>query len=267
MVDFAKLSAPFDPRTVLWRVGSTNKKAEERRTNDPKAKATKGQGLAYIDARIVMDRLDEVCGPDGWQCKYSHATGNTVGDSAGRCGDEWSWKANGAGDSDIEAQKGALSDAYKRAAGLWGIGRYLYDVESPWVPLDDWGKITDAGYKTLDMALRRNTQAILSGASQQPSGLDQARNDIAAAQNAGTQPITEIKPAGRLAAEKWVDDALGTFKGPGFDVMAYRDWKTTPCTPKGTKTNDEKLGELREKHPDLADRIDVAASALPSLAA
>jgi hypothetical protein len=276
MIDFKALSAPFDPREVLWRVGSTNKKAEERRTGDPKARATKGQALAYIDARIVMERLDAVCGPAGWQCKYSHANGKTVCDIAIWVGDDvanpndlpvgWIWKANGAGDSDIEAEKGALSDAFKRAAVVWGIGRYLYDVDSPWVELDEWGKITTGGYKTLDMALRRHTQAILAG-PQGPDWRDQAKNDIAQMQNAGDQKITEIKSAGRLAAELWGSEILGMFKQPGFTYATYQDWLREPCTPKGKKTFGEKLDEMRDKHPDLGEEIDKAAGNLPRMAA
>lgn len=267
MIDFKALSAPFDPRAVLWRVGSTNKKAEERRTGDPKAKATKGQALAYIDARLVMERLDAVCGPGGWQNKYSHANGKTVCDIGIKCGDEWIWKANGAGDSDIEAEKGALSDAFKRGAVLWGIGRYLYDVDSPWVELDDWGKITTAGYKNLDMALRRHTQAILNPVAKGADGLNEARDDIALAQVRGEQPITEQKSSGRTMAELWATSALNVIKTPGFDNLAYKDWLREAATPKGQKTNGMKLEELREKHRDLADKIDVAADNLPLAAA
>ena len=121
MVDFKALSAPFEPEDVQWRVGSTTKDK------------SKGMALAYLDARAVMDRLDAVCGPDSWQCKYSHANGKTVCDIGVWCklpkGGEWIWKADGAGDSDIEAEKGALSDAFKRAAvrapKLSPSGRYL----------------------------------------------------------------------------------------------------------------------------------------------
>jgi hypothetical protein len=130
---FSMLAAPFPPERVSWRVGST--------TADKK----KGMALAYIDARDVMDRLDVVCGPGGWQCRYPHANGKTVceigiyvtlpGDGA-----EWIWKADGAGDTDVEAEKGALSDAFKRAAVRWGIGRYLYDLASPWVELEPMGR-------------------------------------------------------------------------------------------------------------------------------
>lgn len=128
MTDFAKLAAPFPPDRVSWRVGST--------TQDK----TRGMALAYIDARDVMARLDDVCGPGGWQCDYPHANGKTVCRIGIKCGDEWIWKADGAGDTDVEAEKGALSDAFKRSAVRWGIGRYLYDLPSPWVELEQRGR-------------------------------------------------------------------------------------------------------------------------------
>ena len=125
---FTALKAPFPADRVSWRIGPT--------TNDK----SRGIALAYIDARDVMDRLDEVCGPAGWQNRYSHANGKTVCDIAIKCDGEWVWKADGAGDTDTEAEKGALSDALKRAAVRWSIGRYLYDVESPWVAIEQAGK-------------------------------------------------------------------------------------------------------------------------------
>lgn len=124
----AKLAAPFPPERVSWRVGSTT--ADKKR----------GMALAYIDARDVMQRLDDVLGPLNWQCRYTHAGAITICEIG--CGvsidgkTEWIWKANGAGSTDVEAEKGACSDAFKRAAVLWGIGRYLYDLDSPWVELN-----------------------------------------------------------------------------------------------------------------------------------
>jgi len=127
-IDFAKLRAPFPPELVSWRIGATN------------SDKTRGIALAYIDARDVMQRLDEVCGPENWQCDYPHANSKTVCRIGIRCGEEWIWKANGAGDTDVEAEKGALSDAFKRAAVLWGIGQYLYDLDSPWVLIKQQGR-------------------------------------------------------------------------------------------------------------------------------
>jgi hypothetical protein len=213
MVDFKALAAPFDPREVLWRVGSVTKDK------------TKAMALAYVDARVVMDRLDAICGPAGWQCKYSHANGKTVCDigilsrveSDGLGGHEWIWKADGAGDSDIEAEKGALSDAFKRAAVRWGIGRYLYEVDSPWVEIDEWKRIKQGEYKKLDMALRRHTQAILNPAPSvaKADPLAAAKDDIAAAQNRGEQPIAEASGYDKTKAanaKKWADTAIGAIK-------------------------------------------------------
>jgi hypothetical protein len=66
--------------------------------------------LAYMDARAVMDRLDGVCGPDGWQCNLHPAS--TVDHLQYRRSDaerRWIWKADGAGATDVEGEKGMLS--------------------------------------------------------------------------------------------------------------------------------------------------------------
>jgi len=147
MFDFKALAAPFPPEDISWRVGSTTKDK------------SKGMALAYLDARAVMDRLDAVCGPMGWQCRYSHASTKTVCDIGIKCGDEWVWKADGAGDSDIEAEKGALSDGFKRAAVRWGIGRYLYNLDSPWVELDEYKRIKKTEYAKLNAIIGKEFKA------------------------------------------------------------------------------------------------------------
>lgn len=173
---FDKLAAPFEPEAISWRVGNSNKKKIQRETGNNQAKATKGMALAYLDARDVMDRFDTVCGPAGWQCRYSHANGKTVCDIGvrvqreGESQAEWVWKADGAGDSDIEAEKGALSDAFKRAAVRWGVGRYLYGVSSPWVDLDEWEQIPKG-----ELAKLRNLLAAYTGVSRKSSA--QAKRD------------------------------------------------------------------------------------------
>lgn len=133
---FKRLAAPFPPERVSWRVGSTNQAKN------------KGMALAYLDARDVMNRLDEVVGPANWQDRYPHAGAKTVCEiDVWVEGRGWVTKADGAGDTDVEAQKGSLSDAFKRAAVRWGIGRYLYELPSPWVAIEPMGrsyKITDA---------------------------------------------------------------------------------------------------------------------------
>lgn len=164
---FDKLAEPFSPDAISWRVGSTN---INKQTNEPyDGKEPQGLALAYLDARDVMDRLDLVCGPAGWQCRYSHANGKTVCDIGIKADGEWIWKADGAGDTDVEAEKGALSDAFKRAAVRWGIGRYLYGLHSPWVALVKRGRtwiIKDSEYGKLRRLLADYAGYSLKSAAQ-----------------------------------------------------------------------------------------------------
>jgi len=121
---FEQLAAEFPRGAISWRAQTVTKDG------------TKAMALAYIDARDVMDRLDAVCGPENWQDRYEFHGARTVCYLSIRVDGEWITKADGAGDSDVEAEKGAISDALKRSAVKWGIGRYLYHLESPWVPCE-----------------------------------------------------------------------------------------------------------------------------------
>jgi len=131
-VDALKLALelPFHPSKIHWRCGA--------RTKD-KSKAIP---LAYIDARDVMRRLDEACGMQ-WQNRYNLAdNGLLVCEIGILVGEHWLWRANGAGDTQVEAEKGKASDAFKRAAVMWGVGRYLYSIPNQWLPIDQYGKFT-----------------------------------------------------------------------------------------------------------------------------
>lgn len=122
LLDLAK---PFPEGDIHWRVQGT----PYERNGQYSALA-----LAYLDARDVMDRLDEACGPENWQSEFAEtAKGRVVCRLGIRIGDDWVWKSDGAGDTDVEGEKGGLSDALKRAAVAWGIGRYLYRLDPPWV--------------------------------------------------------------------------------------------------------------------------------------
>ena len=122
---YHELKKPFDVKRVHWRVGATNKEK------------TSCIALAYIDARDVMLRLDDVVGFDKWQCRYPMSdSGLLICDVGLYLNDAWMWKSNGAGDTQVEAEKGKCSDAFKRAAVLWGVGRYLYTLKNTWVNYD-----------------------------------------------------------------------------------------------------------------------------------
>ena len=117
-----RLKAPFPVDKLSWRIGQKNKDK------------TKAMMLVYIDSRDVQDRLDEVCGLN-WSDSYSEVMGRLV------CSITINGitRTDGAGDTDFEAEKGGLSDAFKRAAVKWGVGRYLYDAKNynTWVNCKD----------------------------------------------------------------------------------------------------------------------------------
>lgn len=154
---YDELSAPFPPEAISWRVGSTN------------SDKTKGMALAYIDARDAQDRLNQVCGPFGWQCRHEVSGDKRVTCHVGiRDPDDgtWVWKSDGAGETDYEGEKGSYSDSFKRACVKWGIGRYLYDLDSPWVAIEQRGKtfiIPDGSQRTLMDKLTKWQKAHAAG--------------------------------------------------------------------------------------------------------
>ena len=118
---------PLKPEEVECRVGTCNEKGLTL--------------LLYKTARVDMDLLDEVVGPENWQCDYDSIDGKlfcTVGIKVMRTENyyEWVYKQDTGTPSNMEAQKGEASDAFKRACFKWGIGRELYSAPFIWVPSD-----------------------------------------------------------------------------------------------------------------------------------
>ena len=132
-IDLSKLREPFPPDDIEWRMQQSGLK-EGR----PWAKV-----LAYITARAIHDRLDEVCGPGNWQLRYLTHHSGTVCEIGIRVGSDWVWKAGGADDTAIESFKGGLSSSEKRAGVPWGIGRYLYKLDAGWANFDGNGEHSD----------------------------------------------------------------------------------------------------------------------------
>lgn len=116
------------------------------------AQATNGKAtlLLYQDARCAMNILDETVGNIGWQKEFYDAKGLLmcrIGIRDSLTG-EWLWKSDTGSESNIEADKGLASDAFKRAAVSWGIGRELYTAPQIKVNLTDKdlynGKLTQS---------------------------------------------------------------------------------------------------------------------------
>jgi hypothetical protein len=192
-----KLAAPFPVESLHWRLGQTNRDK------------TRAMMLVYIDARDVMDRLDEVFGPD-WSDDYKEVAGRIVctitinGIS----------KSDGAGDTDFEAEKGGLSDAFKRAAVKWGIGRYLYDARkyNTWVPYNEDRKYTlyEDNKEQLDKVAR-----LLSGL--EPTPAEKAK----ATREENEKKIAALKERGQSCLDflRNMDRDLKTKESVAIDML------------------------------------------------
>ncbi len=122
------LAEPFETSEVKWKPG--------------KIEGSRALALCYVDARLVMDRLDEVFGVMGWKDDYEVLPSGCIACrlSVRDSGDVWVTKMDVGGLSeqpdDGDKEKAAFSDALKRTAVKWGIGRYLYRLGSSWCDYD-----------------------------------------------------------------------------------------------------------------------------------
>lgn len=162
---FARLAHPFAADEVEWKPQTLSKDQ------------TKALAICYIDARAVMDRLDEVLGPMGWEDRYE-----ILPDGCAVCtlrvraapGGEWVTKTDVGGPSDQkdpgDRRKAAFSDAIKRAAVKLGIGRYLYRLGGEWVPYDAQRRRLKAVPKLPAWALPARQDAEPGQAPARPAG-------------------------------------------------------------------------------------------------
>lgn len=123
----AALAAPFAPTEVKFKPQSV--------------KGNRALALAYVDARLVQDRLDSVLGVEGWQDEYQLLPdGSVMCKLTLHLGDRWITKMDVGSPSEQpdggDRLKAAFSDALKRAAVKFGIGRYLYRLPATWTDYD-----------------------------------------------------------------------------------------------------------------------------------
>jgi hypothetical protein len=109
---FLMLTAPFDPSEV-------------------KIRSQNSRQLHYVTARTVMNRLDSVLGPENWWDRYVPGEHSVLCELTIRLSDGSSLtKADAGGYAGMADQgdddKSGYSDAFKRAAVKFGVGRYLY---------------------------------------------------------------------------------------------------------------------------------------------
>jgi len=202
-IDYSKLK---EPMVFSWKVQTANDYG--------------CSCVAYIDSRQVQDKLDDVVGPMNWKSRYyTVGTGSneqlfceiSIYDEDKR---EWISKADTGTESMTEKEKGLVSDAFKRAAVHFGVGRFLYSLEIQKLktikgkngkpaPADDNGnQIWDVTKHINDMLGKKG------GRSSNASNAVKSANASKEAKDSTPTPVTStptdghVPTAGRYNADK-----------------------------------------------------------------
>ncbi|MBC8254249.1 MAG: hypothetical protein H8E35_09470 [Ardenticatenia bacterium] len=153
----AALAAPFPVEDIYWK--------PQAMTRDRK----KALAVPYADGRAYEDCLNQVV-PGDWASNVTFTpappkivcTATLTVCGITRTGD------GEASLSDENAATGAYAQAFKRAAMRFGLGRYLYDLSSPWVAYDQEHKrFPEVALSALRASYARETG--LDGPSKKPS--------------------------------------------------------------------------------------------------
>jgi hypothetical protein len=121
------LGEPFDVHEIKWKPAVVS--------------GSRALALPYVDARAIMDRLDQVLGMANWQDEYTPLPdGSVLCKLSLRINGQWVVKMDVGGQSEQkdegDRKKAATSDALKRTAVKFGIGRYLYRIPHQWCDYD-----------------------------------------------------------------------------------------------------------------------------------
>jgi len=180
---FASLAAPFEPQEV-------------------KVRSTAGRQLHYITARTVMNRLDDVVGPENWWDEYFPHENSVLCRLTIRMPDGSTLTKSDAGgyagmaDSGDDDKSG-YSDAFKRAAVKFGVARYLYRDGVPTFVQErtpaaepDAAPVVNANATANTNSNNANSNGSANANTGTPAAAPGAKNGSAAPAGAGNQPRT-----------------------------------------------------------------------------
>ena len=122
-MEIKDLQKPLEIKDIDFRVQSINKGGY-------------ATILAYKDARVDMQRLDDVCGALNWKREHTNNNHNCIVSIYNEDNLQWVSKEDTGTESFTEKEKGLASDSFKRACFNWGIGRELYNYPTIQIKLN-----------------------------------------------------------------------------------------------------------------------------------
>ena len=118
------LTAPIQPNEIEWRVQSVTSTG-------------KMIVVPYINNRCVMQRFDAAFGPTNWTSEFREIGNGFICRLTVYMDGQTIFREDGASKTNIEPEKGGISDAMKRAAVQFGLGRCLYDYPKVFIECQD----------------------------------------------------------------------------------------------------------------------------------
>jgi hypothetical protein len=239
------LSRPFEPGTVEWKPGAS--------------KDNKCMALAYADLRAYQEQLDKVCGID-WSCKYI-----PWGDGRIICELTIAGVTRAStGEADAQDEKNNLAGsvteamAFKRACAAFGLGRYLYNMPSPWVDFEPTSKrISKSGLIELEQRYsawyNKTLAALAKEQSKAPRQVDASTGEIVDSLPVTTDVIFQAEEP----VSKMSDEQRKKLNAIGHDLYAdeWDIWrhKHAEIISKGRTMSSNNL--TRQETSDLIDKL------------
>lgn len=236
---FALLKAPFPSKAIEWKIGHRNKEN------------TRGRALPFLQFMAVADRLDDVLGEENWKASYvSGPAGGVVCKLELRIENEWICKENGAGNTEMEGIKGGLTDAFKRAATMWGVGRYLHAYDAIGVDINEKGQFQPPALPDFLLPaeeVEQNRIEAEAAAIEEKAAAAATAAAIEAAGQAGTavaEPAKPAKPAKAVKATKAAESKAASKEADDAAVQTSVDVATdagAPDTAQGAGESDDAI--------------------------
>ena len=230
------------PLPYEWRVQSKTK-------NGDKAICT-----SFIDARTVQQVLDDVCAKHGatWDVDYKDVCGvifcgitiqieadktnnvqyesSTRWDAGNRIEEKTTDKMY------VQGGKSAASDAFKRAAVMFGIGRFLYDIAPMTLPFDGYNVIDEQGRKVYDLT------TYIRGLAKKPQS--KRKKEAPKTETPPAEKLKKLLPSQYDAMKKAIE--AGNYRSveealPKYDLsIGQRQVLTTAIDAAKAKANEQK---------------------------
>lgn len=245
---FKALCAPFPRASVMWKPQSISKDK------------TRAMVAAYIDARDVMKRLDDVMGPFGWQSKIIDVGGRPACALGLYFEGEWYWKTDmgfvGGADSEkddeqVKAVKGTASDGLKRAGVQWGIFRYAYDLPKQWLDWDAEKRMLKSEPTLPDWALPENERKSAKKREEPPTSSER-------------KPVQPKAPAPSTASQPIATTTASNKNGNGAKPVAATPAPTDEINPKALEiARSMKTPKGLKLGDATADTLQVIATIIP----